>query len=76
MISMSREAAEKILHAFESDDWMQKMEASRILRSALKEQSLKPVAEVSAVDEYGPCFQWFDHWVDAVDIGTKFYAEK
>ena len=76
MISMSQENAEKILKAFETDDWMQKMEASRILRTVLKEQQLKPVAEVSAIDEYGPCFTWFDHWVDSVDVGTKIYAEK
>lgn len=76
MISMSQENAEKILKAFETDDWMQKMEASRILRAVLKEQQLKPVAEVSDIDEYGPCFTWFDHWVDSVDVGTKIYAEK
>lgn len=76
MISMSREAAEKILCAFESDDWMQKMEASRILRTVLKDQQKSPVAQVASIDEYGPCFTWFDHWVDSVDIGTKIYAEK
>ena len=67
MISMSQENAEKILKAFETDDWMQKMEASRILRTVLKEQQLKHATEATSVDD--PRVNWLDYWVESVGYG-------
>lgn len=33
----------------------------------------EPVASIKSIDEYGPCIDWYKHWVD-VGIGTKLYT--
>lgn len=34
----------------------------------------KPIAEVTAIDEYGPCFGWRKHWAEVVEVGMKIYT--